>query len=215
MFEDDELAYSASTVRKGLQPVTTMRFLHIVPAEFEKSLKFEKRVRSMFCLGVVDSGATHSIVSLKFCRQNSLKFTRVNSQALFADGKTHLPVVGVMWKAPVQVQRFNCLQAFLVLDFSACDVLLGMDWLRAQNPELDFRYRLMTLRVAKGPITVHAVPTDPGPACSSSCIEVCTIDAFAKSLRDKSVVDGANIVVAVLQHTPPAPRSLSGPGATN
>jgi hypothetical protein len=32
-------------------------------------------------------------------------------------------------------------------------------------------------------------------------------------LRDKCVVDGDNIVVAVLQHTPPASRSLSGPGA--
>jgi hypothetical protein len=181
MFEDDELVYSASTVRKGLQPVPNMRFLHIVPGE--KSLKVEMCIRSVFCLGLglVDSGATHSIVSLQFCRQNSLKFTRVNSQALLADGKTHLPVVGVIWKALVQIQSFNCLQAFLVLDFSDCDVLLRMDWLRTHNPKLDFRHRLMTLRVAKGPITVHAVPTDPEPTCSSSCIEVCTIDAFAKS----------------------------------
>jgi len=201
LHEDDELVYP---VRTG-SPVPTLRFLHSLG---RKSLKFEMLVRSVYCVCMTDSGATHSFMSLRFAKANSLKFARVHSSALLADGKTQLPVVGVMWNSQVKIDRFSCLQSFLVLDIEDCDVVLGMDWLDEHDPTISFKKRKMTLSAAKGPITVHAMSSEPHPECESSRFELCTLDAFARSLRDESAVELKDAVVAVLQHTPECSSAL-------
>jgi hypothetical protein len=77
-----------------------------------------------------------------------------------------------------------------------------MDWLNEHDPTVSFRKRRITLRSTTGPITVAAVCSEPLPDCSSSCIELCTLDGFARSLCDESAVSLEYAVVASLQHVP-------------
>jgi hypothetical protein len=88
-----------------------------------------------------------------------------------------------------------------------------MDWLRMHNPTISFRHRTMVLATAKGPTELRALSEETQPVCSSSRIELCTITAFARSLRENDTVDHASAVVAVLKHTLPALANLAGPGA--
>jgi hypothetical protein len=209
MYEDDELVYPLNTVRQNF-PIPHLRFLHAVPGR--KSLRFELFLRSVSCVGIVDSGATHSFVSREFCSKHHLHYATVSSSASLADGTTSLPVVGVLWNTSLKMYSFSCKQSFLVLDHSSCDVVIGMDWLEEHDPLISFRKRRMQLRAKHGPITIHAVGSEPLPPCSSSCIEICTLDGFARSLCDESDIDLAGAVVASLQHVPD-PASLAGPGA--
>jgi hypothetical protein len=211
MHEDDELVYPLPHVRKAIMPLPNLSFLHAVPGV--KSLKFEMLLRGAFCVCLADTGATHSFVSVRFCRANGLRYSRVASQALLADGKTELPIVGVLWNAQLKVECFNCKQSFLVLDFLDVNVVLGMDWMREHNALLSCTKRTMKLQTGKGPITVHAMSHEPAPTCSLHYIELRTIDAFARSLRDDSSVDCDSVVVAVLEHQTDAAKPLAGLGA--
>jgi Retroviral aspartyl protease len=202
MHEDDELVYPFNTVRKRPEfRLPELKFLHAVPGR--KSLRFELLLRSVFCIGILDSGATHSFITKRFCEQHHLSYTSASSQALLADGATTLPVIGVCWNALVKIHSFSCKQSFLVLDSSTLDVVLGMDWMHAHDPCISFRKRRMKLATSRGCITVSAVSSEPPPTCSSDFIEICTIDAFARGLRYDSALDADNVIVGVLQHVPP------------
>jgi hypothetical protein len=170
-------------------------------------------LKSELCNALVDSGATHSFVSRQFCIDHHFRFAKACSQALLADNTTQLPVVGVMWNASLQIRSFSCKQSFLVLDVPDLSLVLGMDWLRAHNPVVKFYERTMEFRTRSRSLIVPALSTDPQPNCSSSRIELCTIDAFARSLRNTSTIDASQVVLAVLQHIPDVPVTLSGPGA--
>jgi hypothetical protein len=208
LHHDDELIYSLNTVRQSF-PIPQLRFLHAVPGE--KSLTFELLLRSVPCVGILDSGATHSFVSRDFCMKHHLHYSTISS-ALLADGTTNLQVVGVLWNASLALDSCSCRQCFVVLDTVSHDVVIGSDWLKEHDPTISFRKRHITLRGKSGPITVHAVSSEPFPTWSSSCIELCTLDAFARSLDDERDVDLAGAVVASLQHVHSG-ESPSGPGA--
>jgi Retroviral aspartyl protease len=175
MCENDELVYPIRTVRQTSEfALPALRFLRSVPGR--KSLRFEFLLRSVFCVGIVDSGATHSFITKRFCEQNCLSYTSASSQALLADGSTTLSVIGVCWNAALQLHSFRCKQSFLVLDSDFCDVVLGMDWLDEHDPVISFRKRRMQLSTPRGPITIAAVSSEDMPSCSSSIIELCTLD---------------------------------------
>ena len=152
MHTDDELVYPLN-VRQSF-PLSHLRFMHAVPGC--KSLKFGMFLRCVPCVGIVDSGATHSFVSREFCDKHRLGFTRVSSSALLADGITSLPVIGVLWNARLKLHTYSCKQSLLVLYSSSYDVVIGMDWLDEHEPCISFRIQRMQL----GPIIVQAVSSD-------------------------------------------------------
>jgi hypothetical protein len=206
--EDDELVYPIRTVRQTPKfSLPALRGVNWTPGR--KSLHFELLLRSVFGVGLLDSGATHSFVTKSFCKQNSIGYTSARTQAMLADGNTALPVVGVCWNAELKLHHFSCKQSFLVLDSNftdSSDVVLGMDWLDEHDPFISFRKRNMTLPSGQGPVTIPAIPHEPDPSFSSDFIELCSLDAFARSLRDDSAVDDSDVIVAVLQHAPPEPQ---------
>ena len=67
----------------------------------------------------------------------------------------------------------------------------------------------MRLQPNKGPpIVVPAVARDPLPHHPN--VELCTIEAFARELRQRSDISEEDILVAVLQHTPVEPTHGKG-----
>jgi hypothetical protein len=170
-------------------------------------------LRSVPCVVLVDSGATHSFVSRHFCHQHALHYANVSSSALLADGVTCLSVVGVLWNSELKVSSFCCKQSLLVLDSSSSDVVLGMDWLEAHDPKLSFRKRRMHLNIPAGRVVIPALSSDETPELHSSCIELCTLDAFSRDIRSEDAVDLHGAVIASLQHVPLQTEVLTGPGA--
>jgi hypothetical protein len=134
MHDDDEYVYPLNTVRKSF-PIPRLRFLHAVPGE--KPLRFEMFLRNIPCVVLVDSGATHSFVSRRFCHKHALHYSHVSSSALLADGVTCLSVVGVLWNPVLQVASFSCKQSLLVLESSSSDVVLGMDQIKLHQTAHD------------------------------------------------------------------------------
>ena len=170
----------------------------------KKSLSFESLLRGVFCMGVVDSGATHSFLTKAFCDKHNLSYTSAATHALLADSITRLPIVGVMWNASFKLHSFSCKQSLSVLDSSSCDIVIGMDWLEEHDPVLSFRKRRMRLQPNKGPsIVLPAVARDPLPHHPN--VEVCSAEAIARELRQRSDISEEGILVAVLQHTPVEP----------
>jgi hypothetical protein len=93
MHEDDKFVYTLKAVRPSF-PLPQLRFFHAVLGC--ESLKFKLFLRSIPCVAILDSVATHSFVSRDFCRKHRLHYSNVTSSALLADGTTSLAVVGVM-----------------------------------------------------------------------------------------------------------------------
>ena len=177
MHEDDELVYAPK-----------LQFAH-VPGK--KSLVFEGLLDHSYCRFFLDSGATHSVVSLDFVQTNHVKFTPTSHySASMADG-TGVSIHGVVRDLHIKFGAFRVKSTFLVVDVPKYDAVLGMDFLHRHNPVLNWRKRYMdlTLPTRHGSRQVHVAAYREGcevPSIDSKTFELCSLDAFAKSIRRDS-----------------------------
>jgi hypothetical protein len=74
-------------------------------------------------------------------------------------------------------------------------------------------YRHINLSSPEGVITVPAESETSPPECESPCIELCTLQAYARCPLSDASVDVESAVVAVLQHVPPTSVADRSPGA--
>jgi hypothetical protein len=96
------------------------------------------------CIALIDSGASHSFASKRFCHSHRLGFSHASSEVAVADGRS-VPIVGVLRFAAIRLHAFRFKQDLLVVDMPDHDVVLGMDFLHTHAPKICFRKRCMTL----------------------------------------------------------------------
>ena len=154
-----------------------------------RALTYEMLLQHVYAKCLVDSGATHSFVSLDFADAHNFVYEPV-SQPLtrLADG-SNVRIHGVLRNVHYKLGSFRSKQAFLVVDMPGLDVVLGMDFLSDHDVTTSFRKRTMHLRWmnARGrhDVTLHAFrePSRPPTDVTSDLVELCSLDAFAKEAR--------------------------------
>lgn len=209
---DDELVYSASPAPFNLNVTRKLGG--------RKSLMFESLLCGSFCEALVDSGASHSFVSLHFLQDNGIGYQSVEApEATLADGSC-LAIVGVVTNMHMQIGNFKFKESFLVVDISNLEVVLGMSFLAKHNPRINWRERCMHV-VHKGTdLTIPTVSHPPLPMLHSSKFELCSFDALSKRALTSAAAQEAFLgclipecfSLNVAADQPPDPL-LSGPGA--
>lgn len=192
--EDDELVYPIKPQVCSAPPPALCSFCDSFG---KRTMCFEVFVAALYSFAFVDSGATHSFVSSEYCSRNRLNFMRLHSSAALADGSS-VKIVDILRSLPLKIGAFRCKQTFLVLDMPEYDVVLGMDFLYAQDPAINYRKRTMQLRCANGNlVTTSAYQEEPElPEIDSEHIAVCTMTAFSRLVRTSNDLVFKNAVLA-------------------
>ena len=196
--EDDDLVYPISTVCS-----TSPSVCSFTESFGKRTLCFEVFVAALYCLALTDSGATHSFISSEYCRRHGLQCKHLRSSAALADGSS-ARVVGVLRRLPLKIASFRCKQTFLVLDMPGYDVVLGMDFLHAQDPVLSFRERTMRLSCSNGShVTVPAFeeePELPPVDIQSKTIELCSMSTFTREIRSAATDWDYDMLLSAASH---------------
>ena len=122
---DDELVYSTTAPVHPVAP--TVPNLHVSQKlGGRKSLMFESLLVGCYCEALIDSGASHSFVSVDFCHDNNTAYTPVSAPAAaLADGSA-MPVVGMTASIQMNIGHFKFKESFMVVDINNLEVVLGM-----------------------------------------------------------------------------------------
>jgi hypothetical protein len=112
---DDESVYPVPHNKPVAAP-TVAHTLHVRRALGGlRTRYFESFIAGVFVLAMLDRGATHSFVSLKFCRENDFRFRSFPSSAISADSCS-IEIVGEIPNALSKMDSFRTNFSFLVVD---------------------------------------------------------------------------------------------------
>lgn len=95
---------------------------------------------------LLDSGASHQYVSLRFANENSLPKTTRDGQLQWVQvANGSFLQVGAETQLTLAMGDYQTEVNARILDVEGYDIILGMDWLRSANPTIDWKE--MTIRV--------------------------------------------------------------------
>ena len=223
LLEDDHLVYPVpgepSSLLSGAMPAVAVNDaqLRLPKAGSQLCLSrvlgsrrpfyFEMLLSGVYCVALIDSGASHSFVSASFARENGVSFRVKSSRGKQADG-SEFEVLGSLHNARIKLGPFRAKQSFYVANLSDFDVVLGMDFLVEHDPALSWRKRTMSLTQQGRPVTLHAQRSDSElPDVGSDKVELCTIQQYSR------MQDVADSDVQCCYVTPASSAVLTGAGA--
>ena len=148
----------------------------------KQSLLFEGLAYHTYAQFLFDTGASHSYVSLAFCKQNNIVFDKYTAAATLANG-SEAPIVGQVLSLWLKLGPFRAKHSFLVVDMPQFDVILGMDFMAAFDAVLRPRKRTVTLSYKGTAITLHAFTESALPDFKSDRIELCTLESFSHTIK--------------------------------
>jgi predicted aspartyl protease len=115
--------------------INTSMHSHPVPL-----LRFSVRVNGHQAQLMIDSGSSSNFVSETFVKQHRLPITtlELEQRIELADGTEYLVKTGVK-NANVKWDGWDGRVTLLILPLKHFQVILGMNWLKAYNPRIDWR----------------------------------------------------------------------------
>jgi hypothetical protein len=210
--EDDEFVYPVANAQPSI--------LSLDPEFMSRPLQFRGLVHRASAVILVDSGASASFVSTRWCTKHHVNKTSLSMTGRLANNN-EFEIVGRLSNVSVQLDRFKTTWTFLVADLPGLDVVLGMDFLRSFNPKISWRDRKLTVRdSSSGTLhTVLAIRTNELPAVHSKTIQLCTMQQFAQECHSNEIENEDELWLGVVNVTDEAEfcddSVLSGKGATH
>ena len=135
------------------------KFVHSHPAPL---LRFSARVNGNQAQVMIDSGSSSNFVSEAFVEQHKLPTTtlELEQRIQLADGKEYLVKRGVL-NASVKWDGWNGRVTLLILPLKHYHVILGMNWLKAYNPRIDWKKGTCVADPMIKPADDHRVDLSP------------------------------------------------------
>jgi hypothetical protein len=160
-------------------------------------MHFESFIAEVLVLALLDSGATNFFVSLKFCRDNGLRFRSFPSSATLADSSS-IAIVGELSNSVFKMDSFRPRHSFLVVDMSAFAVVLGIIYLSQHNPVAHWKERFMAIGSTAVYVRDHS---DDFTRFDFEHFEICSFKAFSRG--------SLHLVSVVLAHLSPDARETN------
>ena len=123
-----------------------------------RSLTFHAQVQNCNAVVLLDTGASHSFVSLRFLNNHGINFQPGKDSAAIADGKL-MPLHGKT-KLQLTFEGFqSCANAYVAALNPSYDLILGMEWLEIHHAVLDCRNATCALKKGTKKFTLRPTPT--------------------------------------------------------
>jgi len=141
----------------SVSPVPAIRRICVNKTNRSKTLHLQVEINRYIIEGLIDTGASMSIMAAVVVREIGMMHLVVGSESY----KTALGVVtqalGQIDEVAVSVGGVNCAMTFMVVDTDSYDMLLGLDFLMKIGVVVDVERGLIQIR--KGPrISVEVLP---------------------------------------------------------
>lgn len=136
-----------------------------------KLIKVVGTIHNTHAICLIDSGASGNFINSKFVEQHSIPLdTNVAAIPItLADGSQRHSL-GVVKDTALQLQSFTAAVDLVALPLKGYDIILGMPWLEAVNPVIDWRNKS---------ITINATTTDANQVISHVISSDCTIQVLS------------------------------------
>ena len=140
--------------------------LNIVTKTREVLIKLTGKIASHNAVILVDCGATGQFVSSSFVTRHNLSLATSgpSTSVTLADG--HRQSSPGNLSVPVTISTYVDTLDFTVTELRGYDAILGMEWLKKYNPEVDWRQSSVILKDLKG--CKHVLQPEPSSRPSQS-----------------------------------------------
>ena len=158
---------------------------------------------------LVDPGATHNFISSEFVHKLRLTMSP-NSGQVSCGGASTLSIQGCV-DIQISLQQYFGIVRFYVLDLpdSAFDAVLGQNWLKKFDANIDYANQQVLLKNGSKVLTLKCVPNDSSPLLTALQMQEHFKDDSNKYfLMTLSSVDNADAESQGSQHSNPALQSL-------
>jgi hypothetical protein len=160
------------------------------------TLSFEGFLNNEYCLFLADTGGTHSFVSRDFYSAHGMHYVPKPSECSLADDSL-VAILGYI-DCYIKLGSLRRKHRALVIDLPSIDAVIGMDFMARRDVSVNCKKRSISFPVGKGTSCLPAYQHEESIlSCQSSMIELCSMSAFANSIR-KEPYDLENAVVACI-----------------
>nr|XP_028964667.1 uncharacterized protein LOC108169704 [Malus domestica] len=135
-----------------------------------QTMKVSGLIKNCPVIVLLDSGSSHNFISLSVAKQLGWKVDSKHSfEVMIANGGT-IASKGCCSQIKLQIQQYEYISDFYVLQLGGCDVVLGAQWLRTLGPILwDFDKLKMEFTLGKKHYCISSSPPPPAPTSISTC----------------------------------------------
>lgn len=114
-------------------------------------LKFTGTINDHPATILLDCGASHNFIDLKFLRRHQLHklntVTPIQKQQVTLANGVSVTAPSKLEAAPVTIESYSDSMDFTVLPLCGMDAILGMTWLRKHNPVINWRDATVTFHI--------------------------------------------------------------------
>jgi len=143
-------AEAASTQVTMVSAVRTLRRLCISKTHRSKTLHLSVEVNQCLIEGLVDIGASMSVMAATVVRELGLMHLVTGSEAYKTASGTLTQALGRIEEVPIKVGGVQCRMTFMVVNTNSYDVLLGLDLLIKIGAIVDVEHGLIQVKRGLG-----------------------------------------------------------------
>jgi hypothetical protein len=140
---------AGSTQVSMVSAAPTLRRLYISKTHRSKMLHLSVEVNQCIIEGLVDTGASMSVMAAAVVRELGLMYLVSGSETYKTASGAVTQALGRISNVPIKVGGVNCKMTFMVVDTDSYDILLGLDLLIKIGAIVDVEQGLIQVR--KGP----------------------------------------------------------------
>jgi DNA damage-inducible protein 1 len=112
-----------------VSPVPTLRRICVSKTHRRKTLHLSVEINSCLIKGLVDTGASMSVMAAAVVRELGLMHLVSRSETYKTASGAITQALGQIREVPIKVGGVQCDMTFMVVDIDSYDVLLGLDLL--------------------------------------------------------------------------------------
>ncbi|KAJ0744829.1 putative nucleotidyltransferase, Ribonuclease H [Helianthus annuus] len=150
---DDNVGDSAESEPEPIDDLPEVSFHAITGALHPQTIRLVGKIGNKQVLVLVDGGSTHNFIDQSLVTRFGLTVSQEAKLEVMVANRERLTCMGQVRGLTLTVQGYTITTDYYVLPVAACQVVLGVQWLKTLGPvELD--YQRLTLRFKMGE-TVH------------------------------------------------------------
>jgi predicted aspartyl protease len=189
-------------------PVSTTRRICVNKTSRSKTLHFPVEINKCIVEGLVDTGASMSVMAAAVVREMGMMHLIVGSETYKTASGVVTQALGQIDEVSIIVGGVQCTMTFMVADTDSYDVLLGLDFLMKIGAIVDVERGLIQVR--KGPgtnvevlplsvvnllqnVSLEAVEHDVAVTLKSAALETLEVDLGKMSPCDDVVTKQTNM----------------------